>query len=340
MNADLDAARNSWRARVDRAARQIVLACTVVLLVVCPAGGEAADPGARLATLGKHLFGSPLLSVDGTVSCRSCHVPALGFSGDRPVAVGVGGYATGRRAPALLGLRHATAVMWDGRASGLAAQVTIPLESPEMGVEWSDTLRRLRDDPIAAKLAATAGQPAPTRQLVLDAIAAYVSSLDGGGTRFDHYYFGRDDTAMTEQEVRGFRLFEHKAGCASCHLVDGGGAPFTDGLFHVTGAGADGPPRDRGRGAVTGRSADEGAFKTPTLRGSAVRPFLMHDGSLTSLRQVVDFYNRGAGRDAGDIDARLRPLFLSSAEVDALVAFLSTLTPPCLDPSPGDAAQH
>src|SRR5205807_9339245 len=94
------------------------------------------DAGGGLVTLGEYLFRSPLLSADGTVSCRTCHVPSLGFSGDRSLAVGVAGHVDGRRAPALLGLRNVTPLRWDGRAPNLATQVAMPLESPEMAVDW------------------------------------------------------------------------------------------------------------------------------------------------------------------------------------------------------------
>ena len=97
---------------------------------------------------------------------------------------------------------------------------------------------------------------------------------------------------LTIRKPGGFRLFVRKAGCASCHLVNGQSAAFTDDGFHVTGVGFGSTlPTDRGRGAITGNIQDDYAFKTPSLRGVAQRPFLMHRGNMTSLRQVLEFYN-------------------------------------------------
>jgi cytochrome c peroxidase len=316
----------AWKNRF----RIALLACGLALPsgAAAPAAQPGPDPaGAGLVALGEYLFRSPLLSADGTVSCRTCHVPSLGFSGDRPLAVGVAGHVSGRRAPALLGLRNVAPLRWDGRATNLATQVAMPLESPEMAVDWPSALPRLEDDRAIGGLLQAAGMPGLDRTAVVAALAAYVSSLDADPSRFDRFYYGRDETALTSQEVWGLRLFSRKARCGSCHLLDGRAAPFTDGAFHVTGIGyRDGTFADPGRAGVTGAPADAGAFKTPGLRGVALRPYLMHDGSMTSLRQAVEHYN-GANKSVANLDERLKPLFLSADEVAAIVAFLDALTP-------------
>lgn len=315
--------------------RPAVLACALALALgaAAPArlsaapvsSGSAGDP---LVVLGEHLFRSPLLSADGTVSCSTCHIPALGFSGDRPLSVGVAGHVSGRRAPALLGLRNVAPLRWDGRAANLVTQVGMPLESAEMAVNWPKALPRLNDDREIGGLVRTAGMPPLSREAVVAALAAYVGSLEAGPSRFDRFYYGHDETALTSKEAWGLRLFIRKARCASCHLLDGRAAPFTDAAFHVTGIGyRNGAFADRGRGGVTGDPADEGAFKTPGLRGVALRPYLMHDGSATSLRQVVEHYNRAGTEKIPNLDERLKPLFLSADEVDAIVTFLGALTP-------------
>ena len=122
-------------------------------------------------------------------------------------------------------------------------------------------------------------------------------------------------------------MFVRKAGCSTCHLLDGRAAPLTDGSFHVTGFGRTASPRDRGRAEVTGDPADVAALKTPGLRAVVLRPYLMHDGSMTSLRQVVERYNRPDRSAFPHLDERLKPLFLAPDEVDAIVAFLGALTP-------------
>jgi cytochrome c peroxidase len=283
--------------------------------------------GAALVRIGERLFNSKLLSVDGTVSCSTCHIAALGFSGELPLAVGVAGYRSGRRAPALLGLRDAKALMWDGRAASLLAQVVMPLEGKEMAVSWPAALLRLGVEPDILRLLRDTNVAGLDRETVVEALAAYVASLDAGPSRFDRYFYGGDRNALNDQEAWGLRLFVRKAGCSSCHLLDGAAAPFTDGSFHVTGFGQTAPPRDRGRAVVTGNPADVGAFKTPGLRGVALRPYLMHDGSMTSLRQVVERYNRPDRAAFANLDERLKPLFLAPDEVDAIVAFLGAVTP-------------
>jgi cytochrome c peroxidase len=294
-----------------------------------PAAQIIPDAASRgLVVLGEYLFQSPLLSADGSVSCRTCHVPSLGFSGDRPLAVGVAGHVSGRRAPGLLGLRDIRPLRWDGRAADLATQVAMPLESPEMAVDWPSALRRLADDREVGDFMRAAGIAGLDRAGVVAALAAYVSSLEAGPSRFDRFYYRRDQTALTLQEAWGLRLFMRKARCASCHLLDGRAAPFTDGAFHVTGIGyRDGRFADPGRAGVTGEPADAGAFKTPGLRGVALRPYLMHDGSVTSLKQAVEHYNVAGKERVANLDERLKPLFLTTDEVAAIVAFLAALTP-------------
>ena len=284
--------------------------------------------GGGLVRLGEQLFRSTLLSRDGSVSCQTCHIPALGFSGDRPVAIGVAGFTSNRRAPSLLGLNHATKLMWDGRATDLRTQVAIPLESPEMAVNWPTALSQLAVDPTFRKTLQEAGFVDIDRDTCLDALAAYVASLEAGESLFDLYYYRHDSQALSQQEVLGLRLFTHKARCAGCHLLNGLGTPLTDDGFHAMGIGCDASScLDRGRAAITGNPADNGAFKTPSLRGVALRPYLMHDGSITSLRAAIERYNRGIKTDPRMRDGRLGPLYLADVEVDAIVAFLNALTP-------------
>jgi cytochrome c peroxidase len=278
-----------------------------------------------IIALGRLLFNSPLLSRDGTVSCATCHIKAFGFSGDRPLAVGVAGFVSNRRAPALLGLGRASHLMWDGRAPDLRSQAALPLESPEMAVRWPEALARLRDDAMVTAAARQTGRAVIERDIVLDALAAFVASLQPGESRFDRYFLGRDSTALTSQELLGLRLFTHKAHCNNCHLLNGLDTTFTDGAFHAMGIGCRAATcPDAGRAAITGIAADQGAFKTPGLRAVALRPYLMHDGSITSLKAAVERYNRGIETGAPD---RLPPLHLTSDEVDALVSFLGALTP-------------
>jgi cytochrome c peroxidase len=318
-----------WR----RCFRVGLLFCSASLVAVTSGEqGSSAQPltwlgRTALVLIGERLFNSPLLSADGTVSCSACHIPSLGFSGDRPLAVGVAGYRGGRRAPALLGLRDAKALMWDGRAASLPSQVVMPLEGMEMAVSWPTALSRLGVESDILRLLKDTNVASLDRDTVVEALAAYVASLNAGPSRFDRFFYGGDRSALTSQEAWGLRLFVRKAGCATCHLLDGEAAPFTDGSFHVTGFGRISSLPDRGRADVTGDPSDVGAFKTPSLRAVVLRPYLMHDGSMTSLQQVVERYNRPDRVAFPNLDARLKPLFLAPDEVYAIVAFLGALTP-------------
>ena len=322
----------------------LALVAGLAFLSPSPAQTVPSAPTARaadddLVRLGEQLFQSPLFSADESVSCRTCHIPSLGFSGDRPLAIGVAGHVSARRAPSLLGLKDAKSLMWDGRAADLRNQIAIPLESPEMATVWPTALSRLRTDPTVSELAGRAGLASIDRGSALAALAAYVASLDAGNSRFDRYYFNQDTQALTTQEAWGLRLFIRKGRCANCHLVDSRGAPFTDNAFHRTGIGrVEGLYKDRGRAAITGDPVDEGAFKTPGLRGVALRPYLMHDGSVSSLRQAVEHYNERITEGSPMLDERLATLHLTGDEVDAIVAFLGTLTPENAAVAPNSAA--
>ena len=287
---------------------------------------EPPDP-ARVR-LGRWLFFDPRLSADGTVSCATCHRPEHGYSEPTPVATGVGGRLGRRKAPPIRNLAFAVypQFFWDGRAASLEEQALGPLTSP---VEMANA----DAEEVAARVRAVAGY-APyfaecfgdsrvTAGRIVDAIADYERTLLAGGSDWDRWQAG-DQGSVSSEARRGSELFFGEAGCVACHLGDS----FTDGRFHVLGHGWDedaGAYADRGRAEVTGRPEDEGAFKTPTLRDVALRAPYLHDGSASTLREVVELYERGGGPGPNHSEL-LRPLELSDAERDALVAFLEALT--------------
>jgi cytochrome c peroxidase len=157
---------------------------------------------------------------------------------------------------------------------------------------------------------------------------ALIRSILSGNSPYDRYANGDRAALPAESEV-GLRIFRGKGNCTACHV----GPSFSDERFHntciawTTGAGSAGRFADDGRGAITGKAEDRGAFKTPTLREVARTAPYMHDGSLASLDQVVDYYDRGGNRNAW-LDPELRPLGLAAAEKSALVAFLRSLSAP------------
>jgi cytochrome c peroxidase len=307
-----------------------------VLPLGVPTPGPASE-GLAAITLGQYLFNSVKLSRTQTISCASCHHPSLGFSGDVPQAIGAAGYRTNRHAPPLANLYISHFFMTDGRANDLARQHALPLESPEMAVDWPSACAALERDSQSAGLRRKAGVLAFTRDSVIRLLAAFVGSLVSGGSRFDQFYYGGKADALNVSEQNGLRIFVQKGRCATCHLLDGRAAPLTDGSFHATGVGfVDGAYQDHGRSTVTHISADDGAFKTPSLRNAGLRPFFMHDGSFHSLEDVVGFYNRGGTPGARNLDPRLQPLYLSGPESRDLVAFLRSLTAPVTVFEPAD----
>ena len=289
-----------------------------------------AEDDPALVAYGAFLFRSNLLSSDRTLSCAGCHVPELGFSGAQPTAIGVGGQQGTRHVPPLFNLTLGKRFMLDGRAPSLADQIHLPIESPtEMNADWPTVLARLADrTETRAALQATAATSLD-KALVVKSLAAYVRSLVSGGSPFDRYYYGGDEQAISARAKEGLLLFIRKGRCSGCHLMTGTAAPLTDGSFHAIGVGFEnGNYRDPGRGAVTGKASDRGAFKTPTLRNVAMRRFFMHDGSMASLRDVIAYYNKGGNRSAPNLDGRIRPLYLTDPEIDAIIAFLRTLSAP------------
>jgi cytochrome c peroxidase len=153
------------------------------------------------------------------------------------------------------------------------------------------------------------------------ALASYVRSIRSGNARVDRHTAGHA-AVLTPLERTGLQVFRGKGNCTACHI----GPNFTDERFHNTGvAWRDGRFSDEGRAFVSGQEVDRGAFKTPTLREVARTAPYMHDGSISTLEGVVDFYERG-GRSNPHLDPEIRPLRLTAADKPALVAFLRALS--------------
>lgn len=282
--------------------------------------------------LGRRLYYDPILSADRTIACASCHDPAKGFADGRRTAAGVGGQTGNRSAPTVLNAAFARAQFWDGRAPDLEAQAAGPIANPiEMNLPHRDAIERLRADTgyRAAFAAAFGSQTAISIEQVQQALASFERTVVSGNSPFDRYRYGGDRAALSPEARRGWVIFSdpQKGNCAACHLAGEQHALFTDGLFHNIGIGAsaEGELSDLGRYAQTKQEADRGAFKTPTLRHIAATAPYMHDGSLKTLRQVVDYYV-GGGNSNPQLDRRIRPLELTGQERQDLVAFLESLT--------------
>lgn len=273
------------------------------------------------AALGRKLFFDKRLSRDQSLSCASCHDPELGFTDRERVAVGIDGLQGSRRSPRLVNRGYGQTFFWDGRAQSLEEQVLKPIENPiEMDLKLADAIDRLAQDQEYAETFEAVFHGGPTPETVAMALASYVRTIVSGNSAYDRHVAG-DSSALTPPQRRGLELFRGKAACAVCHL----GPNLSDEEFHNTGVGwKDGEPEDLGRFDVTGHPEDRGAFKTPTLREVASAGPYMHDGSLETLEDVIDFYNDG-GEDNPYLDFDMMQLELTDGEKSDLVAFLHAL---------------
>jgi cytochrome c peroxidase len=274
------------------------------------------------AILGRRLFFDTILSRDRSTSCGSCHHPDQGFA-DRGVvlSLGVDGQRAHRNSPTLTNVGLNTSFLFEGGVPTLELQALAPLFA-ENEMDMTSTLieTRLAADTMYVRLFRQAyGEGAITLSGVTKALATYQRTLISARAPFDRWKAG-EVTAMSESARRGATLFlGEKGDCWHCH------APplFTDRSFHNIGL--DSVLTDLGRALVTGRSVDEGAFKTPTLRNVGVTAPYMHDGRFATLRDVVNHYNAG-GKPHANTSALIRPMGLTAGEVDDLVAFLEALT--------------
>ena len=295
---------------------------------------RVAAPRPERVRLGRWLFYDRRLSADGTVSCATCHKPEFAFSLSRATATGIHGGGGTRKPPTFLNAAvlppveedaGPPALFWDGRARSLEEQVLGPIENPvEMGSTRASMVETLSK--IAAYrpyFAEAFGSPAITAERVATAIADYERTRVSGNSAFDRFEYARDRRALSPAARHGREIFFWKGRCAGCHA----GSNFTNGKFNNLGIGWDAANdrfADEGRYRVTGQIEDMGRFKVPTLRDVARHPPYMHDGSKRTLREVVEFYNRG-----GTPNRFQRPplpkLGLNDADIDALVAFLHSL---------------
>ncbi|MEO5861550.1 MAG: cytochrome c peroxidase, partial [Burkholderiales bacterium] len=305
--------------------------------------------------LGKKLFMDRRLSPNNTLSCAMCHVPEQGFTqNELATSVGFEGKSVRRNAPTLLNVALHDSFQRDGAKTSLEAQVWGPLlAANEManGTVASVVARiKILPDYRGLFEAAFDGR-APNQETIGQALASYERTLLAGDSRFDRWYFGRDAQALSTDEQAGFEVFK-RANCSICHTVDEHAASFTDNRFHNTGIHAakqqqssrpisvhlapgvsvmvnpqdlanvsEPDQKDDGRFEVTRDPGDQHAFKTPSLRNVALTPPYMHDGSMATLADVIDFYATGGAGCASE-----EKVGLSSRDRQRLIAFLVSLT--------------
>jgi cytochrome c peroxidase len=272
--------------------------------------------------LGRYLYFDRRLSADETVSCASCHDPQKAFTDGAAVSTGIKAQKGNRSAPTVINRAYSLAQFWDGRAATLEEQAKGPMANPlEMGNTHEAIVDRLKGIPGYRALFAKAYG---TEEINIDraamAIASFERTVLSGNAPYDRYKRG-DRKAMTPEQVRGMSVFFDKAKCDQCHE----GSNFTLNAYSNLGVGTDKPEPDVGRYAVTNNPRDWGVFKTPTLREVEHTAPYMHDGSLKTLDEVVEFYNKGGIKNR-NLDPNLKPLNLTDQEKTELVAFLKALS--------------
>jgi cytochrome c peroxidase len=287
-------------------------------LVPYPPDPEARPASAASAELGKLLFFDKRLSRDATISCASCHDPKKGWADGRPVAVGIRGQTGRRNSMTLLNAAGHDPLFWDGRSANLEQQVGVPVADPkEMDFSLKEAAERLAGVAGYRKLFQAAfGDARVDAGRIASAIAAFERTLVSRDSPYDRFDKG-EEGALGEQARRGFSLFQGKARCFECHRLNAnGGAFFNLGLSTSS--------SDLGRFEVTKDPRDRRAFGPPDLHNLRFTAPYMHDGSIKTLPEVVDFYDRGGGA-VTEKAVELAPLGLSPAEKADLLSFLDAL---------------
>lgn len=271
--------------------------------------------------LGKLLYFDTRLSKDNTISCATCHDPAMGWSDAGPTSKGINGQMGGRRSPPVSNAAYNPLQFWDGRAASLEEQSKGPIQNPiEMGNTHEVMIKTVEDIPGYVEIFKKVfNEPELNIDMVADAIASFERTVVTTDSPFDRFVKG-DDKSLTSLEKEGLEIFNGKGHCTSCHW----GGNFSDGRFHNLGVNPADPTKpDEGRYVITKNPKDMGAFKTPTVRDASLRAPYMHNGSEKTLEEVVDFYNIGGRTNDPNLDPLIVPLGLNEGEAKALIAFIT-----------------
>ncbi len=298
--------------------------------------------------LGRQLYFDERLSSDNTISCASCHDPHQAFGANSRFGIGVQGQEGGRNSPVSYNRILSKEQFWDGRAASLEDQAVGPVANPiEMGNTHETCITTVSKIPGYKQQFDRIFEDGVTIDNVGKAIATFERAIVTGPAPYDAYApiasfektFADDlefldeepelkkkyeelkataaENPMSESAQRGMVLFAGKANCTACHA----GANFTDEQYHNLGVGMEAEKPDLGRFEVTKEEKDKGAFKTPTLRNTALSAPYMHDGSQKTLEEVVEWYDKGGHKNPWLSD-KMKPLKLTDQEKQDLVAFM------------------
>ncbi len=328
-------------------------------LPLAPAPSDNLSNEKKIA-LGRKLFFDRRLSLNNTFSCAMCHIPEQGFSSNEmAIAVGIEGRTVRRNSPTIYNVAYAKLLFHDGRENTLEQQVWGPLlahnemGNPSVGYVV-DKINSLAD---YIGLFEQSFENPPNMLTIGQAIASYERSLNSANSPFDQWYFGKQKKAVNTAVKKGFKLFTGKAGCSTCHTIEKHYALFSDNQLHNTGVGyqssmgvssktqkvqiaagifveidqqqlasiSETKFNDLGQYEITQNPKDRWKYKTPSLRNISLTAPYMHNGSLSTLEQVITFYNQGGVRNEA-LDPLIKPLGLVLQEMSDLVEFLKSLT--------------
>ncbi|MFT7485873.1 MAG: cytochrome c peroxidase [Candidatus Paceibacteria bacterium] len=276
---------------------------------------------AEEVALGRRLFFDSILSRDKSVACATCHQPEFAFADDKRFSIGIDNQRTSFNSPSLINKALSTNVFWDGRASSIESQVLLPIQNEtEMGLGLEEALERVTADATYSADFQATYQSAPNEQNLAKAMSAFIRALAFADSPVDRFRNG-ETTALNSSERAGLWVYEGRGGCWKCHV----GPNLSDEQFHNTGIGSlEGIPLP-GRSGATGEITDLGKFRTPGLRMLTKTAPYMHDGSLATLEEVIEFYREG-GHANENLSPKLKPIDLSDEDAKNLVAFLRALS--------------
>ena len=304
--------------------------------------------------LGFKIFHDKTFSKTQTISCASCHLESKSFTDGRAIAAGIYGLTGVRSAPTVVNTAFFHTLFVDGRENSLEAQALKPMLNPiEHGLTSEQQILEiaLKNTHYKQQLQQIFNVSAPdiTTAMIAKVIASYERSIISANSPFDQYYFGRDRSQLSQSAARGLLIFRRKGNCANCHEISWNQALFTDNRFYNIGIGfkpiqnqikqqkitqanqlsslslTERQRPELGRFNITNNLTDVGQFKTPSLRNIALTAPYMHNGSLASLEDVVEYYDKGGDKNQW-LDPAIFPLHLSNQEKHDLVNFMKSLT--------------
>jgi cytochrome c peroxidase len=270
--------------------------------------------------LGQALFFDPRLSGNNKVSCATCHDPNLGYGDGKPTFEAYNGGHGKRNSPTVINSGYYTTNFWDGRAATLEEQALGPIENPnEMNQKLDELVEELKAIEGYEDLFKEVFTDGITEQNIAKALAAFERLIVVKDTPYDQFLQGKTD-ALTQQELRGLDLFTGKAFCVTCH----NGPNLSDNSFYNVGLNTE----DEGRFAITGDDRDLGRIRTPSLYGITHTAPYMHNGSIATLEDVIEYYDRGGDNHPNKsffMQQFMKPIGLSYQEKEELLAFLKVL---------------